>query len=73
MRRDASGIATLTIDVAYVAKLRLCEEWDRASGFDEPHPLSSVVFLKMCYAVRRPYFVITDATLAAFLFGTSRN
>lgn len=71
--RVTHGIASLTIDVAYEAKLPLCVEWDRATGFVEPHPLSSVYALKVCYVLRRPYFVWTDVMCSTFLFGVTES
>jgi hypothetical protein len=54
----------MAIDLAFVAKLVICEQWDRALGLHETHPFSAVFALKTCYAIRRPFFVAVDIAFA---------
>ncbi|OGG57992.1 hypothetical protein A2765_01325 [Candidatus Kaiserbacteria bacterium RIFCSPHIGHO2_01_FULL_56_24] len=54
------GSAAQLIDACYAFKLRLCEQWDKALGLSEDHVCSAVRALKICYAMRRPFFVMMD-------------
>lgn len=60
MTTSVPGPAAFTIDTCFAAKLPLCREWDNVLGLKETDAFSAVRALKMCYGMRRPFFVLTD-------------
>ena len=54
------GPAAQLIDACYAVKLLLCEQWDMTLGLSEDHVCSAVRALKICYAMRRPFFEKMD-------------
>lgn len=54
------GPAAQFIDWGFAVKLPLCAEWDKTLGIREGDLRSMVTFLRVCYVVRRPGFVLCD-------------
>lgn len=64
MKTSVRGLAAQSIDAGFLAKLVICERWDRALGIRESDVCSAVRALKSCYAARRPFFVMVDDVCA---------
>ncbi len=60
------GLAALTIDSFFLAKLFWCRAYDAAWCFEESDLRSAVGSLKAFYLARRPQFVETDEAWGAF-------
>ena len=56
----ASGLAAQLIDYGFAVKLPLCQEFDKALGIEESDAFSMTRFLRSCYGIRRPGFVMMD-------------
>jgi hypothetical protein len=65
MEKATPGPVASLIDFGYAVKLPLSERVDRAFGLRESG-LSLVLFLDLCYEVRRPYFVMVDDAYVAW-------
>ena len=61
MKNQNDGPAAKLIDFGFSVKLPLCEGIDAMFGIDESDPRSAVRFLRTCYDVRRPAFVLLDS------------
>jgi|GEM_PF-5308547 len=59
MSKDPGPAARL-IDFGFAVKLPLCEAVDDTFGFEKSSVGSFTGFLKICYELRRPYFMLAD-------------
>lgn len=60
MSNRIPGPAAQLIDICFAAKLFFCEQWDKSLGLTEADAYSAVRALKICYVMRRPFFVVAD-------------